>query len=72
MIEDPLIAIVIVEVTIMKAMQVTLDDELHRQAKSLASRQGITLGEFVRRAVARAVEENAIGSTEGTTEGNVQ
>lgn len=56
----------------MKAMQVTLDDELHRQAKSLASRQGITLGEFVRRAVARAVEENAIGSTEGTSEGNVQ
>lgn len=53
----------------MKALQVALDDVLHREAKALASRQGITLGEFVRRAVARAVEENVTGTTEGTTEG---
>lgn len=52
----------------MKAMQVALDDVLHREAKALASRQGITLGEFVRRAVARAVEQSASGATEGVRE----
>lgn len=56
----------------MKSMQVALDDELHRAAKALASRQGLTLGEFVRRAVARAVEKNATGTTEGTTEEGVR
>jgi len=59
---------VIVKETIMKAMQVALDDVLHREAKALASRQGITLGEFVRRAVARAVEQSASGATEGVRE----
>lgn len=56
----------------MKSMQVALDDELHREAKALASRQGLTLGEFVRRAVAQAVEQSATGASEGTSEGRVR
>ncbi len=40
----------------MKAIQITLDDNLHRKAKTLAYQTGTTLAEFVRRAVEDRVE----------------
>ena len=36
---------------VMKAIQITLDDNLHCKAKTLAYRTGTTLADFVRRAV---------------------
>ena len=40
----------------MKAVQVTLDDELHRRAKTLAYGTGVTLTELIRRAIEDRVE----------------
>jgi len=40
----------------MKAIQITLRDELHRRAKTAAYQTGVTLAEFVRRAVEDRVE----------------
>ncbi len=37
---------------IMKTIQITLDDHIHRRAKVVALSRGITLGEVVRQAVA--------------------
>ena len=41
---------------LMKAIQVTLDDELHRRSKTLAYQHGVTLAEFIRRAIENQVE----------------
>lgn len=40
----------------MKAIQLTLDDELHRRAKTRAFQTGVTLTEFVRHAIEDKVE----------------
>jgi len=40
----------------MKAIQITLDDELHRRAKTLAYRTGATLTELIRQAIEDRVE----------------
>jgi predicted transcriptional regulator len=40
----------------MKAIQITLDDDLHRRAKTLAYQTGVTLTELVRRAIKDNVE----------------
>ncbi len=54
---------------VMKAIQITLDDNLHRKAKALAYRIGTTLAGFVRRAVEDRVERieepNAVVAPEG-------
>lgn len=47
------IAILLIAIVmIMKTIQITLDDHVHRRAKALALSRGITLGEVVRQAVA--------------------
>ena len=40
-------------------MQVTLEPEQHRRAKSRAAELGISLAEFVRRSLDRALDETA-------------
>ena len=40
----------------MKTIQITLDDNLHRRAKTLAYQTGETLTEFVRHGIAEKVE----------------
>lgn len=55
---------IIIEVMMMKTLQVTFDDDLHARAKSAAHRMQVTLGEFVRTAVdahLRNVEGTATG-----------
>ena len=43
-------------VSTMKSIQITLDDELHRRAKTLAYRTGATLTELIRQAIEDRVE----------------
>jgi len=43
-------------ILIMKAIQLNLDDELHRRAKTRAYQTGVTPTEFVRRAIEDKVE----------------
>jgi hypothetical protein len=53
---------------VMKAIQITLDDNLHRKAKMLAYRTGTTLADFVRRAVedrVERIESEAVVAPEG-------
>lgn len=46
-------------ILIMKAIQLNLDDELHRRAKTRAFQTGLTLTEFVRTAIEEKVESPA-------------
>jgi len=46
-------------ILIMKAIQLNLDDELHRRAKTRAYQTGVTLTEFVRTAIEEKVESPA-------------
>lgn len=41
----------------MKTVQLKFDDEVHRKAKTAAFRVGLTLAEFIRRAVEDKVEK---------------
>jgi hypothetical protein len=41
--------------------QVSLDPEAYRAAKDEARRQGVSIAEFVRRAVARSLRERQVG-----------
>ena len=43
-------------IVIMKAIQITLPDELHRRAKTAAYQTGVTLADLVRRAIEEQVQ----------------
>ena len=43
-----------------KRVNIELDDELHKQAKAISVLKGIALSDFVREAIAKAVQDDIV------------